>query len=255
MWLREENKQEAPTIKPDKFDPANWTEWSKQFVTYLSHTKGVQFVLLDYVVREDPPPGPLADMTPRDQVLYNYPLAGCHFQEDNMMVYSLLSDLISGKTGFVWVQPFNQAQNGRAAWLALLEHYEGGGQKEKCMAAALATIKPLHYRHESVFSYHDLNGTNEDITPYLQVKQMLDKIEVSHPHVEVARHMFARILDRPFQVPWHTSALNLLTCSLMPWPTSMAVLASVLLLVIALFAQRWKMADLTALLFSTALML
>ena len=69
------------------------------------------------------------------------------------------------------------------------------------------------------------------------------------------RHMFARILDRPFQVPWHTSALNLLTCSLMPWPTSMAVLASVLLLVIALFAQRWKMADLMALLFSTALML
>ena len=95
MWLREENKQEAPTIKPDTFDLVNWTEWSKHFVTYLSHTKGVQFVLLDYVVRKDPPPGPLADMTPRNQVLYNYPLAGRHFQEDNMTVYCLLSNLIS----------------------------------------------------------------------------------------------------------------------------------------------------------------
>ena len=70
--------------------------------------------------------------------------------------------------------------------------------------------------------------------------------------------MFTRILDRTFRVPWHTSALNLLTCSLMPWPTGVAVLASVLLLVIALFTQRWKMvqhADLTALLFFMAFML
>ena len=157
MLLREENKQEAPTIKPDKFDPANWTEWSKHFVTYLSNTKGVHFVPLDYVVRENPPPGPLANMTPCDQVHYNYPLTGRHFQEDNMMVYCLLSDLISGTTGFIWVQPFNRAQNGRAAWLALLDHYEGGGQKEKCMAAALATIKSLDYWNESVFSFEDFS--------------------------------------------------------------------------------------------------
>ena len=50
-------------------------------------------------------------MTPCNQELYNYPLAGCHFQEDNMTVYRLLSDLISGTIGFVWVQPFDQVQN------------------------------------------------------------------------------------------------------------------------------------------------
>ena len=66
------------------------------------------------------------------------------------------------------------------------------------MATALATIKSLHYQNESVFSfkdfsqclinaYRDLDGTDKDITPYLQVKQMLDKIEVSHPCVEVAK--------------------------------------------------------------------
>ena len=36
-------------------------------------------------------------------------------------------------------------------------------------------------------AYCDLDGTDEDIAPYLQVKQMLDKVEVSHPHVEVAK--------------------------------------------------------------------
>ena len=97
-------------------------------------------------------------MMPRNQALYNYPLGGRHFQEDNMTVYCLLSDLISGTTGFVWVQPFDRAQNGRAAWLALLEHYEGGDQKEKCMAAALSTITSLHYWNESVFSFEDLNS-------------------------------------------------------------------------------------------------
>ena len=31
MQLREEYKQEAPAIKPDIFNLANWTEWSKHF--------------------------------------------------------------------------------------------------------------------------------------------------------------------------------------------------------------------------------
>ena len=110
MRLRDETQREAPSIKPDKFNPLDWTEWSKHFVTYLSHTKGVQFAPLDYVVHQDPPPGPIAAMNARDQALYDYPLVGRHFQEDNMTVYWLLSDLLTGTMGFcmnpdIWPLP------------------------------------------------------------------------------------------------------------------------------------------------------
>ena len=51
MRIRDEGQREAPSIKPDKFDPNKWTTWSKQFVTYLSHVTGQQFSPIDYVLR------------------------------------------------------------------------------------------------------------------------------------------------------------------------------------------------------------
>ena len=95
MRIREEGQRDAPSIKPDKFDPDKWTSWSKQFVTYLSHVTGQQFSPLDYVVRQEPAPQPLEEMTERDRALYSYPLNGRHFNLDNMTAYRLLSDLLS----------------------------------------------------------------------------------------------------------------------------------------------------------------
>ena len=139
-----ETTQEAPSIKPDKFSEDKWTSWKLQFVTYLSHVQGVQFAPLDYVVRTEPPPGPLATMSQRDRELYRYPLNGRHYNLDNMTVYQLLSDVVAGTSGYTWIRDHDRSQNGWAAWMALVVHYEGGGQREKRMSAALATIKALH---------------------------------------------------------------------------------------------------------------
>ena len=76
MRLRDETQQEALSIKPDKFDPNQWTEWSKHFTTYLSHTKGVQYAPLDYVIRTETPPTAPANMNQRERALYQFPLNG-----------------------------------------------------------------------------------------------------------------------------------------------------------------------------------
>lgn len=198
MRIRDEGMKEAPSIKPDKFDPDKWTSWSKQFVTYLSHVTGQQFSPLDYVVRHEPAPQPLEEMTERDRALYSYPLNGRHFNLDNMTAYRLLSDLVNGTSGYTWISSFDRAQNGRAAWLALVEHYEGGGQREKRMSAAVAAIKALHYKNESVFSfedfsrkliqaYRDLEGTDEELTDFNKVKTLLEKVQINLPRAEVAK--------------------------------------------------------------------
>jgi hypothetical protein len=198
MRIREEGLNEAPSIKPDKFDPDRWTSWSKQFVTYLSHVTGQQFAPIDYVLREEPPKTPLEEMTERDRALYTYPLHGRHFSLDNMTAYRLLSDLVNGTSGYTWISEFDRAQNGRAAWFALVEHYEGGGQREKRMSAAVATIKALHYRNESVFpfedfsrrliqAYRDLEGTDEEMTEFNKVKTLLEKVQINMPRAEVAK--------------------------------------------------------------------
>jgi hypothetical protein len=198
MRTREEGQNEAPSIKPEKFDPDKWTSWSKQFVTYLSHVQGQQFSPLDYVLRQEPPPIPVEEMSERDRVLYSFPLTGRHFNLDNMTAYRLLSDLVHGTSGYTWISSFDRPQNGRAAWLALVEHYEGGGQKEKRMSAAMSTIKALHYKNESVFSfedfsrklvqaYRDLEGTDEEFNEFNKVKTLLEKIQITLPRAEVAK--------------------------------------------------------------------
>ena len=156
MRMRDETKAEAPSIKPDKFDPDKWTTWSKQFVTYLSNHVGHHHTPIDYVIREEPPPEAVEDMSECDKTLYAYPLTGRHFQYDNMQVYRLLSDLVCGTSGFTWISDYDRTQNGRAAWKALVEHYEGGVQKEKRTTTALALLRTLHYKNESAFPFEDL---------------------------------------------------------------------------------------------------
>ena len=198
MRIREETTQEAPSIKPDKFSEDKWTSWKLQFVTYLSHIQGVQFAPLDYVIRTEPPPGPLATMSQWDRELYRYPLNGRHYNLDNMTVYRLLSDVVSGTLGYTWIRDLDRSQNGWAAWMALVVHYEGGGQREKRMSAALATIKALHYKNESVFAYEDfshklleafrdLKDTDAELSEFQKVKLLLEKIRITQPRAEVAK--------------------------------------------------------------------
>ena len=198
MRIREETTQEAPSIKPDKFSEDKWTSWKLQFVTYLSHVQGIQFAPLDYVVRTEPPPGPLTTMSQRDKELYRYPLNGRHYNLDKMTVYRLLSDVVAGTSGYTWIRDHDRSQNGRDAWMALVVHYEGGGQREKRMSAALATIKALHYKNESVFAYEDfsrklleafrdLKDTDEELSEFQKAKLLLEKIQITQPRAEVAK--------------------------------------------------------------------
>jgi hypothetical protein len=66
------------------------------------------------------------------------------------------------------------------------------------MAAALATIRALHYKSESIFSfedfsrkliqaYRDLEGTDEELTEFSKVKTLLEKIQINLPRAEVAK--------------------------------------------------------------------
>ena len=197
MRIRDDGHSEAPSIKPDKFQTEKWTSWSKQFMTYLSHITGQQFAPLDYVIRQEP--RPLGEMlTERQRALYSYPLRGRHFNLDNQLVFRLLSDLVSDTNGYTWIANFEQGQDGRAAWMALVEHFEGGGQREKRMSSAVATIKALHYKNESIFSfedfsrrliqaYRDLEGTDEELAEFNKVRTMLEKVQITLPRAEVAK--------------------------------------------------------------------
>ncbi|MHA7927588.1 MAG: hypothetical protein ACX936_20475 [Marinobacter sp.] len=199
MKRREEDQQEAPSIKPEAFKPNNWKIWSKKFDTYLSNHKGAQYAPLDYVIRPEPLEPGHVHTTQRERDLYNYPLTGPLFREDNAQVYRMLSDLVMDTDGGTWIQDYDRAQNGRAAWFALKDHYEGGGQKKRTITAAEAVLDSIHYKNESVFpfesfsrkisdAFRDLKGTESQKSDYEQVKILLERITVpNNVEVEIAK--------------------------------------------------------------------
>ena len=195
MRRREEDKIDTPQIKPDKFKPKNWKTWAKQFDLYLSNHKGAQFCPLDYIIRPEVTAAH-THANPREAALYQYPLTGPHFREDNMQVFRMLSDLVSGTEGESWINQFNRAQHGRNAWLAFRTHYEGGGNERKKITEAESVIDMLHYKNESIFSFEsystkmieafrDLDNTDSEKSPYEQVKIMLEKISINSAECEI----------------------------------------------------------------------
>ena len=185
--MRTETKADPPSIKPAKLDINKWADWSMQFRTYLSSIKGSQLAPVDYIIRQDPSPLPLADLPQTERDRYDYPLTGPHFKEDNTMVFGLLSDLVYDTPGWVYIQEHHRQQDGRAAWLSLFNHFEGGNQKEKRMIAAENQLKNLHYRNESVFSweqfsskliqiYNELDGTPKERNEHTKVDELLERI-------------------------------------------------------------------------------
>ena len=196
MKLLGEHKVEAPAIKPEKFNPKKWKTWAKQFDVYLSNHRGVQNAPLDYVTRNEPLPIGYVHANDRERELYQYPLTGPRFRDDNMMVYRMLYDLVTGTEGESWITEFNRAQNGRAAWLQMKNHYEGGGHERRKITEAEAVISMLHYKNESVFSFEsfstklidafrDLEDTECSKSQYEQVRTLLEKILIHSAEIEI----------------------------------------------------------------------
>ena len=195
-----EEKADAPSIKPKAFTATGWKVWKQSFKTYLSNFKGAQDSPLDYITRIMPRPddAALALLTDRERELYAYPLTGPHFSDDNRRVYRLLSDVVSDTEGWTYISEFNPAQNGRLAWTSLQAHYDGGGQNEKRVAEAEAIIDTVHYKNEATYkfdtmgaklleAFRTLRDAGQEKPAYEQVKTLLEKDKIESAQVEIAK--------------------------------------------------------------------
>ena len=101
----------------------------------------------------------------------------------------MLSDRVKDQPA-TWIQPFQAQQDGRGAWLALVNHYDGGGQKEKRIIKAENVLSNLFYNNERVFSFdaysaqllrafRTLASSPNRRMPSNQVKILLDNIKIS----------------------------------------------------------------------------
>ena len=91
--------------------------------------------------------------TNEEQRMYQFPLMGGSFELDNQAVFRKLKAFLIDSPGWAWIEPHDMAENGRAAYMAWMAHYNGEGKLSKQMAIAKTKLDNLHYHNERSMSF------------------------------------------------------------------------------------------------------
>jgi len=135
----------------NKFDPDDFDIHEDAFLNLLAQTKGAQRESLRYVVRAEQEPDDFVDE--QEERMFQMPLAGPGFQEDNRAVYRLLKSFLIDTAGWAWIEQYGPTENGRAAFWAWSNHYNGQGELSKRTSLAKARVEGLHYKNERSMSF------------------------------------------------------------------------------------------------------
>jgi hypothetical protein len=156
---RKESELNYGKIDVDIIDPgkcqtdAGWDNWQIAFVNKLSATLGAAKVPIDYVVRPDIDEHEELFLDDDEERRYQMPLTGENFRRDNKLVYTMLKAACIKSDAWTWIQDCDRTANGRKAWRALVEHYDGSGELNKRVERAKEEIARLHYKDEKVFPF------------------------------------------------------------------------------------------------------
>jgi len=137
-------------IAPEKFKKdTRWREFRDSFMTYLHGKKGQDNMPLAYVIRDHDDPQPDAAYSDEHaRTIGTLHLTGAAFALDNGAVFDSLKSYILAGPAWPWIQQFDRSRNGRAAWKALAEHYEGTSSQNRIKSAAYASITKARYDGE-----------------------------------------------------------------------------------------------------------
>jgi len=134
-----------------KFDPDDFETYEMAFMNLLAQTYGSNKESLKYIVRASVVPAAFTDEAERR--MFQLPLTGNTFVEDNKVVYRLLKSFLVNTPGWTWIEGFDATENGRGAFQAWSDHYNGQGELSKRTALAKAKIDKLFYRNEGSLSF------------------------------------------------------------------------------------------------------
>jgi hypothetical protein len=150
--LRRELADKEPSIADlGKFDPNDFDAHEDAFLNLLAQSYGVLREPLHYIIRPDTA---LVEFTTNEeQRMYQFPLMGGSFELDNQAVFRKLKAFLIDSPGWAWIEPHDMAENGRAAYMAWMAHYNGEGKLSKQMAIAKTKLDNLHYRNEHSMSF------------------------------------------------------------------------------------------------------
>jgi hypothetical protein len=217
--------KEVVAKAPDKFKNAsNWKLFAEALETYLNQLLGSGWVPLHYVIGRQAHFDPEAQFAnEEEQAIALAPLMGPAFQRDNTKVYSIIKQLVLQGPGRSYIMPFDNAADGRRAWLALINHFEGGGFGNRNVEDAYHTLEHLFYKGERksfnfekfverhMECYLELAQHEEPVNESKKVQDFLARIKAPELQAAVQQVRAMAKLSANF-----TSMANFITLSVIP---------------------------------------
>jgi len=104
-------------------------------------------VQFSYIIRPDAAPGDPQAAYPSEhaRLIAITPHTGLEFNTDNGRVFDHLKSWTLNGPAWTWICTYNASRNGRAAWLVLLEDYEGVTQRDRVKDAAYTDNAQARY--------------------------------------------------------------------------------------------------------------
>ena len=143
--------QELTTKDLGKFDPDDFGTYEDAFINLLKQKYGILKEPLAYVVHPEEVPEEFE--TAEEHCMFQLPLEGNAFELDNLTVYRELKTFLINSPRWAWIESFDKSEDGRTAFQAWTNHYNGEGELSKCTAMAKAKLEQIHYKNECILSF------------------------------------------------------------------------------------------------------
>jgi hypothetical protein len=169
-----DTEKPAITAPPAFKKDTKWRVWKEQFQNYLGSKVGQCKAPLTFVIRPLDAPGNIDDYPDdHDQMVYITPHTGAGYNHDNGVVFDELKALLINSPAFTWIRSHDRSRNGRAAWKALLAHYEGTTEQNRIKEAAYATTFKNYYHahqeaHYDLELYGEIVSESQKVTDFLR---------------------------------------------------------------------------------------
>lgn len=180
-------------------DKHDFDEWDQKVTETLSLIYGRNFCPIAYVIRPDKPAGwdPAVDATTEyEKLMYQLPLNGVAFDQDNEQVFSLIQLAVVQTVAASWIHGALAARDGRGAMIALRGHYEGEAELDVRATKAQQDLDNLVYTNERTMTFEAmitrlnkayivLKKHGQDFTDKSKVEQLAKRIRNPGNNIQI----------------------------------------------------------------------
>ena len=139
----------------EKFNPKQeFSSWDDIVTEALDQRMGAQEASISYVIRPNQPVG-FVPRNNKEELRYALPLTGPKYRADNGVVYSMLSVATLGTIAYTYVENFKHQLDGRAAMMALRDHYDGDATTNRKLTKYQGIISNIEYINERTATWEN----------------------------------------------------------------------------------------------------